>query len=106
MKISRTVAYALQALLILAEADAGASIPSSQLARTGQMPERFLLQVLRTLVTHGMLESTRGSDGGYQLARSPDQITLYDIFVAFENPFDPQMPETVGQTPGMRKRVL
>ncbi|HWB00312.1 MAG TPA: Rrf2 family transcriptional regulator, partial [Pirellulales bacterium] len=60
MKISRTVTYAVQAVLQLARADGSRPVPCSQLASQGQMPERFLLQILRSLVTHGILQSTRG----------------------------------------------
>ncbi len=65
MKFSRTVSYALQATLQLAQEDRAAPVPCSQLAAEGKMPERFLLQILRNLVTHGILRSTRGVDGGY-----------------------------------------
>ena len=77
MKLSRTVAYALQATLQLAQAKSGSPVPCSQLAATGHMPERFLLQVLRSLVTHGILQSTRGVEGGYTLERKPEDITLF-----------------------------
>ena len=68
MRLSRASAYALGAVLQLAHAPAGMPVPCSQLAKHGQMPERFLLQVLRNLVNHGILVSTRGVDGGYALA--------------------------------------
>jgi Rrf2 family protein len=84
MKLSRTVTYAIHAMLRLAEADQGVPVPCSQLAREGHMPERFLLQVLRVLVTHNLLKSTRGVDGGYYLALRPDQITIGDIVEAFD----------------------
>lgn len=65
MKLSRSVGYALQATLQLACADGTAPVPCSRLAAEGKMPERFLLQILRNLVAHGILASTRGVDGGY-----------------------------------------
>ncbi len=52
------------------------------------MPERFLLQILRNLVTHGILRSTRGVDGGYALVRPADQISLLDVIEAIEGPYD------------------
>ena len=69
MKLSRTVTYAVQATLQLGRSEVGVPVPCSQLAAEGHMPERFLLQVLRHLVTHGILHSTRGVDGGYSLNR-------------------------------------
>ena len=69
MKLSRTVTYAIQATLQLAESDSRTPVPCSKLASQGAMPERFLLQILRNLVNHGILQSTRGVDGGYALLR-------------------------------------
>ncbi|HZZ27619.1 MAG TPA: Rrf2 family transcriptional regulator [Pirellulales bacterium] len=86
MKLSRTVGYALQATLQLAEAKSGTPIPCSQLAAQGKMPERFLLQILRNLVTHGILHSTRGVDGGYTLKRKPEEISLLDLIEAIDGP--------------------
>jgi Rrf2 family protein len=92
MRLSRASAYALGAVLQLSHAPAGMPIPCSQLAKFGQMPERFLLQVLRNLVNHGILISTRGVDGGYALARSLDEISLLQILEATEGPQVPVIP--------------
>jgi Rrf2 family protein len=50
------------------------------------MPERFLLQILRNLVTHGILRSTRGVDGGYMLTRPSEEISLLEVIEAIEGP--------------------
>jgi Rrf2 family protein len=63
-------------------------VPCSRLAAEGRMPERFLLQVLRNLVTHGILGSTRGVEGGYTLDRSPGDISLLEVIEAVNGPFD------------------
>ena len=70
------------------------------------MPERFLLQILRSLVTRGLLCSTRGVDGGYYLARPADQISLKDIIEAFDNPLSPNIPAIDALAPDVRKRIL
>ncbi|MEW4452724.1 Rrf2 family transcriptional regulator [Bremerella sp. JC817] len=92
MKLSRTVAYALQATMQLAVSDSDTPVPCSQIAAKGEMPERFLLQVLRSLVNHGVLRSTRGVDGGYMLIRTPDEISLLDVIEAIEGPLDSKLP--------------
>ena len=71
MKLSRTVTYALKATLQLAQNSPSGPVPCGRLAAQGAMPERFLLQILRSLVTHGILKSTRGVDGGYVLWKEP-----------------------------------
>jgi Rrf2 family protein len=106
MKLSRTIAYAIHATLQLSGGDRGVPIPCSQLANDGQMPERFLLQILRSLVTRGLLCSTRGVDGGYYLARPADQISLKDIIEAFDNPLSPNIPAIDALAPEVRKRIL
>jgi Rrf2 family protein len=106
MKLSRTVAYAVQATLRLAQADSGIPIPCSQLAAEGHMPERFLLQILRHLVTHGILNSTRGVDGGYALDRSPEDISLLDIIEAIDGPLAAAVPSfDGGEESGMENRL-
>ena len=113
MKLSRTIMYALQATLQLAEAGPSAPVPCSRLAETGKMPERFLLQILRTLVTHGLLRSTRGVEGGYTLVRAPEDVSLLDLIEAIDGPMlaglpreDGLPPETAAQLQDVMGRVI
>jgi Rrf2 family transcriptional regulator, cysteine metabolism repressor len=99
MKISRTVEYALQATLQLAETGSETPIPCNQLAAKGNMPERFLLQILRDLVTHGILQSTRGVTGGYVLVWQPDEISLLDLIEAIDGPVLTETPLLEGLPP-------
>ena len=92
MRMSRSTAYAIGAVLQLANAPPGTPVPCSRLAKLGEMPERFLLQILRTLVNQGILTSTRGVDGGYSLKRPISEVTLLDIFEATEGPLTPSLP--------------
>jgi Rrf2 family protein len=80
MKLSRTVSYALQATLQLAQARSEGPIPCSQLAAEGKMPERFLLQILRNLV------------GGYTLDRPPEDISVLEVIEAIEGPLVSTLP--------------
>jgi Rrf2 family transcriptional regulator, cysteine metabolism repressor len=96
MKLSRTVAYAIQATLQLAQSNSDNPVPCSQLAAEGHMPERFLLQILRHLVTHGILHSTRGVEGGYTLERKPEQVSLLDVIEAIEGPLTSALPAADG----------
>ncbi|MBC8872345.1 MAG: Rrf2 family transcriptional regulator [Planctomycetes bacterium] len=96
MKLSRTVSYAVQATLQLAKSDSSTPVPCSKLASEGEMPERFLLQILRMLVTHGILRSTRGVDGGYSLIRPAEQVSLLEVIEAIDGPMEneQQAPDT------------
>ena len=104
MKISRTTGYALQAAMYLAKSTPGTPVPCSQLAQNGGMPERFLLQILRSLVTHGVLQSTRGVDGGYCLKRSAEETSLLDVVEAVEGPLAFVVPED-HLTPELSERL-
>lgn len=107
MKISRTIVYAVQATVALSQARCNVPISCRQLADSGQMPERFLLQILRSLVANGVLCSVMGSSGGYYLARTPEEITLLDILDAFDNPLTiPSFPELPGLTSTVRDRLV
>jgi Rrf2 family protein len=79
MQNLQSIAYAVHAVLLLERAEPGSPVPCSQLAVAGEMPERYLLQILRSLVNQGILESSRGADGGYLLARSVRKISLLDV---------------------------
>lgn len=105
MKLSRTVSYAVQAALQLAQAEPGIPVPCSQIASAGQMPERFLLQILRNLVTHGILSSTRGVDGGYRLDRKPDDISLLEVIEAVEGPITSNLPIQEGLAHESRSKL-
>ena len=105
MRMSRASAYAIGAVLQLAETPPGVPIPCSQLAKTGELPERFLLQVLRNLVNHGLLKSIRGVDGGYYLLRPAGEITLLSIVEATDGPLTPIVPPLDGISEASRERL-
>jgi Rrf2 family protein len=92
MKFSRTLIYALQAMLQIAEAGQDKPIPCSRLAAEGHLPGRFLLHILGRMVAKGILASTRGADGGYMLVRSADDISLLEVIEAVEGPLTPALP--------------
>jgi Rrf2 family protein len=105
MKLSRTVAYAVRATLQLAQLEADGPVPCSKLAAEGKMPERFLLQILRNLVTHGILRSTRGVDGGYALVRPADEISLLEVIEAIEGPYDSTVEVGDGLSEGSQRKL-
>ncbi len=84
MKPSKTLSYAIKALAILAGEDARRPVPCRVLAERGEIPERFLLQILRALVHKGILKSTRGVVGGYSLARPDYEVCLLEIVEAID----------------------
>jgi Rrf2 family protein len=87
VKISAKVEYACTALLELA-GQYGTGRPSRIrcIAEQHDIPQRFLVQILLQLKGAGLVASTRGANGGYQLVRPPEEITLGDVIRTIEGP--------------------
>ena len=105
IRLSRSSEYAIRAVVQLASAPPGTRRSCPELARKGKLPERYLLHILRRLVDCGILYSTRGTTGGYQLARAPRQITLLNLVEAVENTFSQKPTIARGLGPIARARL-
>lgn len=92
MKLSQSATYAVNAAVRLAEQGRRMPLSCGRLANDGQMPERFLLQILRDLAKKGILHSARGGGGGFTLDRDPSEITLLDLVEAIDGPLVPSVP--------------
>ena len=92
MKLSQTVAYAVHAVLRVADNASGSPVSCNKLAEQSKMPERYLLQILRDLGKYGILQSTRGGSGGFMLVRPLDEISLLDVIEAVEGPMAAALP--------------
>jgi Rrf2 family protein len=86
MKLTRASVYALQAMEYLAATKADGPVTSQAIAADRKIPERFLLKVLRPLVSGRVLLSVKGPHGGYRLARTASRISLLEIIEAVEGP--------------------
>jgi Rrf2 family protein len=79
MNISVKGEYALQAIFDLA-ANAGAEpVKIAEIARRQKIPQKFLELILASLKQGGFVESRRGAEGGYMLARRAESITVGDV---------------------------
>jgi Rrf2 family protein len=56
----------------------------SELTASGEIPERYLDQILAVLRRASIVQSLRGAKGGYLLAKEPWQITLLEVFLSLE----------------------
>ena len=85
MKVSVKVDYACRVMAELARMHGSGELAQIEhLAKTEAVPANFLAQILLKLRDHGLITSRRGNQGGYVLARAPQDITLYDILTAVE----------------------
>jgi Rrf2 family protein len=81
--LSQTAEYALRAVLHLAAHPAG-PVGATEVAASLDVPERYLAQVLNSLARAGVLLSSRGARGGYQLARPPSELKLAAVVAPFD----------------------
>ncbi len=80
MKLSLKVEYACRVLAQLAQLhERGEFAHLEALARVEEIPANYLVQILNELRNGGLVVSRRGKQGGYALARSPEEITLNEI---------------------------
>ena len=79
MNVSVKSEYALEAIFDLAVNCTGSPVKISQIARRRDIPQKFLELILASLKQGGFVESRRGVDGGYLLARSPESITVGEV---------------------------
>jgi Rrf2 family transcriptional regulator, cysteine metabolism repressor len=93
MNISVKSEYALRALFDLAaqqlatQGQSGAPQPVkiAEIAKRQKIPQKFLELILAGLKQSGFVDSRRGADGGYLLARGPDSITIGEVLRSMES---------------------
>ena len=84
MKFSVGVEYAIHCLLYMVKTKEGQSIGIRDLATFQGISETYLSKVYAKLSKAGIIKSTPGVKGGYELARSAEEITFWDVVEAVE----------------------
>src|SRR5260370_40974980 len=83
MKLTTAASYALHAVAYMAaQKVTDKPVASHKIAQERGIPERFLLKVLKPLVSARVLRSTKGPNGGYHLAKPASQLTMLQILDA------------------------
>ncbi len=89
MKLSRRSEYGLRVLQDLAAHYGEGPIPNKELAERNGVPYKFLEQIMLTLKRGRIVYALKGPQGGYSLARPPEQITLAEIIRLLDGPLAP-----------------
>ncbi len=105
MKLTHACGYAIHAVVYLARQKDEHLIASREIAEAQGLPERFLVKVLKPLVSAQVLLSLRGPNGGYRLARAPRTISLLDIVEAVDGPIRGQVPAIDGDDDKLTRRL-
>lgn len=89
MRLSKKGEYGVRAVSHLAEHWGEGVIHSRQIAETESIPPKFLESILLQLKRAGLVQSRRGTDGGYRLARAPESVMLGEVVRALDGPLAP-----------------
>jgi len=92
MRLSKKGEYAVRALIEIGldtKQRPSSLIQISTVAQRTNIPEKFLEQILLALRNGGVLKSKRGVEGGYSLAKTPEEITLGEVIRLLDGPLAP-----------------
>ena len=107
MRISSKGRYALVSMIYMAQNyDSGKFIRVISISEKFGISKIYLEQVFSLLKRGGLVNSVKGSQGGYQLSRSPEQITAYYILLSIESSLFEEAEETVAESsPAIEKTI-
>ncbi len=86
MKLSTRAKYGLRITFLLGLNEGTTSL--STLVKQTDLSEKYLEQLIGMLKKGGVVDSTRGAQGGYSLTKKPEEITIKEILVALNDSFD------------------
>ena len=95
LRVSKLTDYATEVMTVLAAAPARVH-SAQELAERVRLDLPTVSKLLKQLASAGLIESFRGVNGGYRLAREPERISIADIVIAMEGPIG--MTECSAQT--------
>jgi Rrf2 family protein len=94
MRLTRASSYALHAVAYMAGQKQPTPTASHLIAQKRGIPERFLLKVLKPLVSAQVLFSVKGPHGGYRLARPANEISILEVLEAVDGPIRGHAPSS------------
>ncbi len=89
MKISTKGRYALRVMIDLAVNDKGDYVSLKDISNRQEVSLKYLEQIMAMLNKVGYVKSTRGNNGGYRLAKSPEEYKVGDILRKTEGDLAP-----------------
>ncbi len=87
MIVSAKGRYALRVMIALAAKGGREPVPLKELALGEEIPHKFLEGIMTELAKAGLVESTRGKNGGYRLTGDPKVCTAADVLRVTESSF-------------------
>lgn len=89
MRVSTRGEYGVRAMVALARQFGNGPMSIAAVSKASAVPAPYLEQLIGPLRKAGLVESTRGARGGYELTRSPELVTVGDVYRVMEGPVAP-----------------
>jgi Rrf2 family transcriptional regulator, iron-sulfur cluster assembly transcription factor len=86
MKLSTKGRYAVMAMVDIGQNGEGRSVSLAEISERQDISQEYLEQLFAKLRKAGLVQSARGPGGGYRLARDADDIVIYDVVAAVDEP--------------------
>ncbi len=84
MKLNTKVRYGLRAMIEIAKHRENGGVLQKEIANTQEIPIKYLEHIINQLKTSGLMTNFSGKGSGYILTKKPNEISIYDIYRAFE----------------------
>ncbi len=85
MKVNSKIRYGIRSMLELALSYNNSGVLQKDIAENQEISNKYLDRIITQLKAAGLVIKNKGRNGGYTLSRTPDKISVYDIYCAFEN---------------------
>jgi len=86
LRINRKTDYAVRVVLALAKRPPGTRLSTDDIQAEMLLPRPFLQRIVAELARLGLVETTPGPNGGLELARAPEEISLRDVIEGLDGP--------------------
>lgn len=86
MKLSTKGRYAVMAMVDIGQNGLGRTVSLAEIAERQDISQEYLEQLFVKLRKAGLVQSARGPGGGYRLSRDADDIVIYDVIAAVDEP--------------------
>jgi Rrf2 family protein len=84
LKIGTRTRYGLRTILEIAGGENAKGVFQKDIALNQELSNKYLDHIIHALKTAGLINTVKGKKSGYKLSKSPETITVYDVYQAFE----------------------
>ena len=85
MKVSKTTAYSLHALMYMVRHITQLPATTNTIAKAEGIPSGYLAKIFQKLVKAGLIKTVRSKDSGYVFVKAPEEINLLELFELIED---------------------